>query len=218
MLAGLGGAYFTLGSTGSFEQEMTAGRGFIGLAAMIFGGWAPFGAFLAGIVFGFADALQSRLSILNIAVPSRVPADGPLHRDDHRGGGAGRPGARAGRRRASLQEGMTAAPVRGSRSSSTATRATMTRWPSCWPPPTPALELVAITTVAGNQSLDKTSLNARRVCSVAGIRDVPVGGRLSTARWPAAGSRRPRSTASRGSTGRHSASRAWPSTRGTAST
>lgn len=71
MLAGLGGAYFTLGQTGSFQQEMTAGRGFIGLAAMIFGGWAPFGAFLAGIVFGFADALQSRLSILNIAVPSQ---------------------------------------------------------------------------------------------------------------------------------------------------
>ncbi|HTI28993.1 MAG TPA: ABC transporter permease [Methylomirabilota bacterium] len=71
MLAGLGGAYFTLGSTGSFQQEMTAGRGFIGLAAMIFGGWAPFGAFLAGIVFGFAEAVQSRLSILNIGLPSQ---------------------------------------------------------------------------------------------------------------------------------------------------
>jgi simple sugar transport system permease protein len=71
MLAGLGGAYFTIGSTGSFQQEMTAGRGFIGLAAMIFGGWAPFGAFLAGIVFGFAEAVQSRLSILNIGLPSQ---------------------------------------------------------------------------------------------------------------------------------------------------
>jgi general nucleoside transport system permease protein len=71
MLAGLGGAYFTIGSTGSFQEEMTAGRGFIGLAAMIFGGWAPYGAFLAAIVFGFADALQSRLTILNIAVPSQ---------------------------------------------------------------------------------------------------------------------------------------------------
>ncbi len=70
MVAGLGGAYFTVGSTGAFEREMTAGRGFIGLAAMIFGGWTPIGAFLAGLVFGFADALQSRLSILGSPVPS----------------------------------------------------------------------------------------------------------------------------------------------------
>lgn len=71
MLAGLGGAYFTIGSTGSFQQEMTAGRGFIGLAAMIFGGWAPFGAFLAGNVFGFSEAVQSRLAILNIGLPTQ---------------------------------------------------------------------------------------------------------------------------------------------------
>jgi simple sugar transport system permease protein len=70
MVAGIGGAYFTVGSTGAFEREMTAGRGFIGLAAMIFGGWTPVGAFLAGLVFGFADALQSRLSILGSPVPS----------------------------------------------------------------------------------------------------------------------------------------------------
>ena len=59
MVAGFGGAYFTLGSTGRFERDMTAGRGFIGLAAMIFGGWMPIGAFLASLVFGFADALQA---------------------------------------------------------------------------------------------------------------------------------------------------------------
>lgn len=69
MMAGFGGAYFTVGSTGSFEREMTAGRGFIGLAAMIFGAWTPIGAFLASLVFGFADALQSRLSILGSPVP-----------------------------------------------------------------------------------------------------------------------------------------------------
>ena len=70
MVAGLGGAYFTIGSTGGFEREMTAGRGFIGLAAMIFGGWNPVGAFLAGLVFGFADAIQARVAILSIPIPS----------------------------------------------------------------------------------------------------------------------------------------------------
>jgi general nucleoside transport system permease protein len=70
MVAGLGGAYFTIGSTGGFERDMTAGRGYIGLAAMIFGGWNPIGSFLAGLVFGFADAIQSRFSILSIGIPS----------------------------------------------------------------------------------------------------------------------------------------------------
>jgi simple sugar transport system permease protein len=70
MVAGFGGAYFTIGSTGGFEREMTAGRGFIGLAAMIFGGWNPIGSFLAGLVFGFADSIQARLSILSIGIPS----------------------------------------------------------------------------------------------------------------------------------------------------
>jgi general nucleoside transport system permease protein len=70
MVAGLGGAFFTIGSTGGFEREMTAGRGFIGLAALIFGGWNPIGAAMAGLVFGFADAIQSRTAILNIPIPS----------------------------------------------------------------------------------------------------------------------------------------------------
>jgi general nucleoside transport system permease protein len=70
IVAGIGGAYFTLGSTGTFVEEMTAGKGFIGLAATIFGAWTPIGAFLASLVFGFADTLQARLSILNVPVPS----------------------------------------------------------------------------------------------------------------------------------------------------
>jgi ABC-type uncharacterized transport system permease subunit len=70
IVAGIGGAYFTLGSVGRFDQDMTAGRGFIGLAAMIFGRWNPVGAFLAALVFGFADSLQTKLSILQVPIPS----------------------------------------------------------------------------------------------------------------------------------------------------
>jgi len=70
IVAGIGGAYLTIGSTGGFEDGMSAGKGFIGLAAMIFGGWNPIGGAMAGLVFGFADAIQARLSILSIAIPS----------------------------------------------------------------------------------------------------------------------------------------------------
>ena len=66
MVAGLGGAYFTIGSVGRFDEVLTAGKGFIGLAAMIFGKWTPLGAFGASIIFGFADALQVKLQGLGI--------------------------------------------------------------------------------------------------------------------------------------------------------
>jgi simple sugar transport system permease protein len=70
MMAGFAGGYFTLGSVGRFDEVMTAGRGFIGLAAMIFGNWTPFGSFGAGLLFGFADSLSSKIAILGIPIPS----------------------------------------------------------------------------------------------------------------------------------------------------
>ncbi len=71
MMAGFAGGYFTLGSVGRFDEVMTAGRGFIGLAAMIFGNWQPVGAFGAGLLFGFADSLASKLAILGVKIPSQ---------------------------------------------------------------------------------------------------------------------------------------------------
>jgi simple sugar transport system permease protein len=64
LISGLAGSYLSLSTAGSFQMEMTAGKGFIALAAMIFGAWHPVGAFAAALVFGFADTTQSLLSIL----------------------------------------------------------------------------------------------------------------------------------------------------------
>ena len=70
MMAGFAGAYFTLGSVGRFDEVMTAGRGFISLAAMIFGNWTPIGSMGAGLLFGFSDSLAANLAILGVRIPS----------------------------------------------------------------------------------------------------------------------------------------------------
>jgi simple sugar transport system permease protein len=71
LIAGLAGAYFTLESVPSFEPLMTNGRGFISLAAMIFGNWSPFGAWAAALVFGSAQALQINLQFFREMIPAQ---------------------------------------------------------------------------------------------------------------------------------------------------
>jgi simple sugar transport system permease protein len=71
VVAGIGGAFFTLVTSSSFNKEMTAGQGFIALAALIFGRWNPIGAFFAALLFGFSLNLSFVLTILGTPVPSQ---------------------------------------------------------------------------------------------------------------------------------------------------
>ena len=70
MLAGLAGGFLTLEAVGSFERLMTNGRGFISLAAMIFGKWTPLGGWGAALLFGAANAVQTQIQFNgNVAIP-----------------------------------------------------------------------------------------------------------------------------------------------------
>ncbi|NBQ31919.1 MAG: ABC transporter permease, partial [Proteobacteria bacterium] len=71
-IAGIGGAYFTLESVPAFEPLMTNGRGFIALAALIFGGWTPAGAWAASLLFGAANALHINAQQFGIPVPAQI--------------------------------------------------------------------------------------------------------------------------------------------------
>jgi simple sugar transport system permease protein len=71
LIAGLAGAWFSLETTGGFDDNMTSGRGFIALAAMIFGKYTPIGALGGGLLFGFSDALGQRFQFLGVPVPAQ---------------------------------------------------------------------------------------------------------------------------------------------------
>jgi general nucleoside transport system permease protein len=77
VFAGIGGAYFTLDAVGSFSKEMSGGRGFIALAAMLVGRYSPVGAFGAALIFGFADSLATALQLLRVPVPSELLLTAP---------------------------------------------------------------------------------------------------------------------------------------------
>ena len=72
LMAGLAGSSLSLASAGSFQMGMSAGRGFIALAAVIFGAWNPIYAFGAALVFAFADNSQTLLSALGVDVPPQL--------------------------------------------------------------------------------------------------------------------------------------------------
>jgi ABC-type uncharacterized transport system permease subunit len=76
-IAGLAGTYMSLGVAGRFSEGMTAGKGFLGLAAMIFGNWNPGGAYLGALIFGFFDSWQEKLSILQIGIPVELLSMAP---------------------------------------------------------------------------------------------------------------------------------------------
>jgi simple sugar transport system permease protein len=69
LLAGLGGAWLIAEGVGSFTPNMTTGRGFMGLAAMIFGSWTPLGAFLASLLFTIPAAIQVKLQLIGVPIP-----------------------------------------------------------------------------------------------------------------------------------------------------
>jgi simple sugar transport system permease protein len=72
MVAGIGGAYLTIGSVGFFNKDISAGQGFIALAAMIFGRWTPLGSVAAALLFGFSATLAQVISTLNVPLDSSL--------------------------------------------------------------------------------------------------------------------------------------------------
>ena len=113
-LAALGGAYLSIGQSSLFTRNMTSGRGFIALAALIFGKWRPVQTLLACLFFGFTEAMTIQMQGV-VKLPSgrrhsgAVHSDGAVRADDGRAGRLHRPLAAAARARAALREGTVSA-------------------------------------------------------------------------------------------------------------
>ena len=71
ILAGIAGSQLSIGVLSQFVQGMSGGRGFIALAAMIFGKWKPWGALWASLLFGFGTALASNLQGTSVVIPNQ---------------------------------------------------------------------------------------------------------------------------------------------------
>jgi general nucleoside transport system permease protein len=72
IICGLAGSYMSMATGGRFGMEITAGKGYIALAAVIFGAWHPVGALAAALVFGFAGAAQTLLAVLGVDIPPQI--------------------------------------------------------------------------------------------------------------------------------------------------
>ena len=109
ILAALGGAYLSIGFVGSFNEGMTNGRGFIALAAVIFGNWRPFGAYAAAVLFGASTALSFRLATYSDSAAVHLPG-AAVRPDAHRRRRRDRPLDPTRRRWPPVREAVTTAP------------------------------------------------------------------------------------------------------------
>ncbi len=119
LIAGFGGAFLALAQISRFEENMTGGIGFIGLAAMIFGRWMPFGALAAGLLFGFSGALAQKVGDPGHGHPVGVHADAALCGDRDRRRRSGGTGPSAGRRWPALHQAVALSRQWSSRSPGT---------------------------------------------------------------------------------------------------